>query len=407
MNNVKPRAIVFGAGNGYIFHYEYIHEFFDIIALIDNCKEKQGTICNGIKIESPDIIGECDFDYIIITPVNEASLEIKTQLENMGIERSKLRFNGGGIAPFRINPRFFENNLSDEAKEKLFSENVERVLIEINSKCNRKCWFCANSLLDKDIDFDMSDEIFDKVLNELAKIHYEQEICLSFMNEPLLCTKLIERVKKIKCYLPKCFLYVVTNGDYLNKQLLGNLEQAGLDLIMIDIYTKSMDYSIDEAFSIAEIIKQKLDLPVKLNKKEFMMGFGIYKNMDIEILSQDFSKRASNRAESLPESLPIPKITSHPAPCIKNFISFHIDFRGDVWPCPNYHRELKQHREYCLGNVREETIFDIYLGEKMSAYRERNFFHRDSLPCRSCIWDFQTFISNRFHHPFRERPMQR
>lgn len=74
-----------------------------------------------------------------------------------------------------------------------------------------------------------------------------------------------------------------------------------------------------------------------------------------------------------------------------------------MWPCPNYHREYEAHRQYCIGNVCEETIFDIYIGNKMNAYRKKNFFERDSLPCRSCIWNFNSFKENSFFRPFSDR----
>ena len=399
----KPKAIVFGAGAPYKYHYKYIHHYFDVIALVDNNLSKQGIMFEGNIVESPKEINKYKYDCIIIPMPDERALEIRKQLEQMGIPVSKMRFNDGGLEPYKINSIFFADNLKEFEKRKLFSENVERVIIEINSKCNRKCWFCTNSILEV-CSNDMPENVLDRIISELSEIEYSQEICLSFFNEPLLCTKLIEYVQRIKKALPNTFLYLATNGDYLSEEIVCSLKDAGLDLLMIDIYTDEFIYNIDEAYLRAIAIKEKCNLCVELEKREFQMGYGKYENMDIEFYSQDFSKRASNRAESLPENLPIPKITSHPSPCIKSFISFHIDFRGDVWPCPNYHREYAQHRQYCLGNVLEESIYEIYLGKRLNEYREKNLFHRDTLPCRSCIWDFKSFISNRFHHSFRDRP---
>lgn len=410
MRQNKPTAIVFGVGEGYIFRSKYIHDFFDVIALVDNDVKKHGSMIDGMKIYSPDVIKESNFDYVLITAKHEYSLDIKKQLEALGVSTCKMRFHGeGGMPPFAIDPLFFADDLSECQKKKLFSENMERVLIEVNSKCNRKCWFCTNSILgDIPDNENMTDEVFDKILGELAEIDYDKEVWLSFFNEPLLCTKLIERIRKIKSSLPKCYIYMFSNGDYLTKESLAQLADAGLDMLAIDIYINKFDCDPDEAHELACKLLKRINVSMEFTKSKYgMYGLTCYGDMDIEIIFRDFTMRASNRAESLPESLPIPKITSHPLPCIKSFFSFHVDFRGNVWPCPNYHREFAAHKKYCVGNVLDQSIFDIYLGEKLNNYREQNFFHRDNLPCRSCIWNFNSFITNRLHRPFRCRPSKK
>lgn len=406
MSHEKEKVIVFGARNGYKIDKKYINNAFDVIAIVDNDQKIQGTMIDDIEVQSPESINMYEYDSILVTPSHKFSLEIKAQLEKMGIPKSKIKFHGdGGMAPFAINPKFFATNLCDCDKKQLFLENMERVIIELNSKCNRQCWFCTNSLLEVPKNIDMSDEVFDKIIDELAEIDYAQDICLSFFNEPLLCTKIIERIKTMREKLPKSYIYLFSNGDYLTRDILDLLEGAGLDEIIVDIYINKFEFCFEEAKQRANELLKKLDIEMEFDEiPQRLKGYKKYGNMDFVILSQDFSKSAANRAESLPESLPIPKITSHPNPCIKNFMSYHIDFRGDVWPCPNYHHEFEAHRQYCVGNVLEETIYDIYLGKKLTEYREKNFFHRDTLPCRSCIWDFKSFISNRYHRPFRDRP---
>jgi len=53
-------------------------------------------------------------------------------------------------------------------------EFLRVVEIAIHSFCNRKCWFCANnSRVDRHSDkIDMLDEVFLKILNELARIEW-------------------------------------------------------------------------------------------------------------------------------------------------------------------------------------------------------------------------------------------
>lgn len=404
----KKKVIVFGTGLWYQSNKKFIMENFCVIAITDNDEKKHNTEIDGYKIIKPEMINDYEYDLILVATSYIYSLDIKAQLLNMGIPISKIRFEGtSGISPFKLDPVFFAEGLCYEDKKKLFSENIERVILELNSKCNRKCWFCTNSLFcSDDKNVDMSDKVFEKVIEELEQINYSQEICLSFFNEPLISDKLTERVSIIKNRLPNSFVYAFSNGDFLTREKLDVLADSGLDYLFIDIYINEIEYCIDKAMSEAQNLCRKLDLDIDIvNNKYYLKGKTLYKNMEVSIISQDFSKNASNRAESLcGRDLPLPEIKSHPLPCVKNFISYHIDFRGDVWPCPNYHREYEPHRQYCVGNVLDETIYDIYMGEKMTDYRKRNFFERNTLPCRSCIWNFNTFKTNSFLRPFRDRP---
>lgn len=405
----KPTAIVFGAGNGYKHHYQAIHRDFDVLAVVAN--HRIGEDVCGMEIMPPSILNQYDYDYVLVTPVGQNSLKIKDQLKRMGIPPEKMRFNEyAGIEPYTIDPLFFAEDLCDSQKKHLFASNVERVVLELNSKCNRKCWFCTNTYVDMCPDnVDMSDEVFEKIVRELAEIDYDQDICLSFFNEPLLCTKLMERIKELKERLPKSFVYLFTNGDYLDKEKIDRLEKAGLDILFIDIYTNKIEFDVEEVYQKALQLMDRVQLSsLSASTRKSECGLLIskrYGSMDIEIASNNFSQMASNRGEALPDYLPIPKIASHPLLCVKTFISYHIDFRGNVWPCPNYHREYTPHQEFCLGNILDESMFDIYLGKNIMSYREKHFFHRSSLPCRSCIWNVPTFKNtNRFHRPFRNRP---
>lgn len=398
----RENAVIFGAGNMLNYYFEIIKQNFRIVAIVDNDVRKQGIKYCGYKVASPEILYSIDFDAVLIVTNYKNSVGIRLQLEKMGFENKVRTYGENGVTPFTINPLFFSSDLTIKDKEQLFSENIERVVLELNSRCNRKCWFCTNSLFPENID--MEEELFNKILNELKKIKYDQEICLSFFNEPLISDKIVERVHKIKEYCPDSFVYIFCNGDYLDIDKIRFLEEAGLDMLLIDIYISETKYNVDIAASAAEKLIDKLGLSINLIKqKNGLKGYTVVGNMNIEIASNDFSLGASNRAESIPEDRPIPKINSHSRACIKNFISFHIDYRGDVWPCPNYHRDYKPHREYCLGNLKEETIFDVYIGEKMTKYRELNLFQRNKLPCRSCIWNFNSFLSNRFDKPLRDR----
>ena len=404
----KLMAFIFGVGAMFHLYKEQLTNDFDVIGIIDNNPQKIGSIVDGFVVADAGVLLRKEFDIVCVTANFYNSYKIRKQLENMGIPVNKMRFSvPNGVAPYRIPPDFFMKDISCFEKRRLFSDNIERVIIEINSKCNRNCWFCPNSVVDRHSkNIEMTDKLFEKIVDELISIEYKKDILLSYFNEPLCSEKILKRIKMLKESLPHSFVYLFTNGDYLTQTTLHDLSNAGLDLMDVDVYLGSNPdmYSKETAITNALGMMKKLNLTLDRKVVEPIIARSYIGNMSIEFISQDFSTTASNRAEALLDVAEIPKITKHNKACIKNFISFHIAYNGNVYPCPNMHTDIKKHDEFCLGNINDETIFDVYTGINITEFRKRNLFERDSLPCRSCIWDFESFVNNRYSRNFRDRP---
>ena len=67
---------------------------------------------------------------------------------------------------------------------------------------------------------EISLELYEKIMSELASFDWQGGIVYSAFGEPLLHTKLIDLVLLTKRYLPDSFLEVVSNGDKLNVKVL-------------------------------------------------------------------------------------------------------------------------------------------------------------------------------------------
>ncbi len=409
MKNIKPNVIIFGAGNYLEKYNNYIFEHFNVIAIIDNSLSKQNTDCFGFIVQSPQIINEIDYDLILVATTNIFfSGEIKKQLINMGVSLNKVRFTqGNGYERYKFDAMFFDNNLNYEEKRKLFSNNVERVMLEVNSACNRKCWFCPNSLVDNTSNVDMTDEVFNKIINELSEIDYSCDFELCFYNEPLMCSNIEERIKLIKEKLPNSYVYFFTNGDYLNIQKLAALEKAGLDALYVDIYLSNPKFDYDDACSNVTRMLNKLDLSAEIVKNELTSQVEVitcYGNMYLEIFARDFTLRTWNRAEAMPDNLPIPKIERLES-CFLANASIFINYKGDVYPCCNFHHQIDKHQKYLIGNVQDVSIYDMFSGEKLRKFREDYLFHREILPCRSCLELCPTsYLISNFFRPYKKRP---
>jgi len=121
------------------------------------------------------------------------------------------------------------------------------VMFETIETCNRKCSYCPV----KDMPLRtgrMSEELFEKITDELRDIGFNGDIYFMFYNEPLLDKRLPWFVETSKRKLPNSIHQVYSNGDFLDMEAYMKLDLAGVDSISVtdhdnipDAYTKFRD----------------------------------------------------------------------------------------------------------------------------------------------------------------------
>ena len=93
-NNKKQRAIIFGAGNNFIYSANLLHAMYTIVGIADNAPARQGTELFGIQIKSLSETMELPFDVVIVTPSDNTvmmeQLHTYKELHNriMGLEEA-------------------------------------------------------------------------------------------------------------------------------------------------------------------------------------------------------------------------------------------------------------------------------------------------------------------------------
>lgn len=108
------------------------------------------------------------------------------------------------------------------------------VEIEVNSRCNRQCVYCPNSLPDlRSADRFMSTELFEKIIIELAQIEFSGRLSFHFFNEPLIRRDLEELVAWARPKLSLAYFVLYTNGDLLSEPRYASLLEAGLDHFLV------------------------------------------------------------------------------------------------------------------------------------------------------------------------------
>ncbi len=134
----------------------------------------------------------------------------------------------------------FRRLTSVEDMKKAFKQAVNKIEIEPSTQCNRRCSYCPNSApefahrLTKNSFFDM--DMLEKMLSDLEDIDYDKKISLVGLNEFFMHEKNFEYAELIKAFLPKSYLHVYTNGDYLDREQLERAERAGIDLLVVSFH---------------------------------------------------------------------------------------------------------------------------------------------------------------------------
>ena len=275
-------------------------------------------------------------------------------------------------------------------KKRVFKENVKLVEIGISSFCNRKCWFCPNSIIDRNsCNIELKEDLFLKLLNELREVNYSNSIFLHRYNEPLYNKELlIKRIKQVREYLPQSYITIFTNGDYLTLDYLELLENIGVNAMFISYYYNGNDKNIP--FDIENIIKpgmqkllKKLNLnySVETNTKDYYSVKIDYKNMDITYRATNFENTGIDRGGVIKNV----NIISRVSKCFFPNLQIVVDYDANYTLCCDIRSDIAGHRNYILGNIETHSVFDIFMGEKAINFRKELLIECPKKgPCSNC-----------------------
>ncbi|MGX3043813.1 radical SAM/SPASM domain-containing protein [Helicobacter sp. T3_23-1056] len=242
--------------------------------------------------------------------------------------------------------------------------------IEIASFCNRKCWFCPNSLIDrKSQNIELPEATYLKLINNLAEIDYDKLLNFHRFNEPLANKELIlKRVKQARSALPHAKLGIYTNGDYLDRAYLDALRDAGVTLIVMSYYfEKNKQFDIKSVETAMDAKARKLGLQYKINRNDiarYELKL-LYKGIDIIYQCWNPDAEMVNRAGTLESNK-----KKRTYPCYAPLHEIYIDYNGLVMPCCNMRSDEKSHQNFVLGDANESDIFDLFMNQRFIKMRK-------------------------------------
>jgi len=283
--------------------------------------------------------------------------------------------------------------------------------VQTINRCNGKCGMCPYPytvhLEAREI---MDDVLYSKIVHECAAEDDFHELVPMVQNEPLLDVKLEERIAEFKSIAkPHQSVEIVTNGTALTPARFEKLVKSGLDTITISLsaFTEETYNKLIEGLSWKQVTENleclsKSPLLSQINvflryvrqlgnEQEFSPFKKYWQGKGINVSNYEINNRAGV-LQGYEDRTPYKSFFFQRArkgmgrkifkgTCPHAFGIMHILKNGDVPLCANDW----EHREY-LGNVREQTIREIYNSPRMQEIRELMEQGRfdEIAPCKDC-----------------------
>ena len=235
---------------------------------------------------------------------------------------------------------------------------VELSLIDV---CNRKCNFCPKSdlAIAPDTYQVMSRTIIEKISHDLKQMNFKGAIALCGYGEPMLHKDINWIVKKLS---EVAKVEIITNGDVLTSKKMQDLYLSGASKILISMYDGP------EQVDQFNLMTKKANVPNDL----IILRDRWYDE------SKDFGVKLTNRAGTI--NTGTQKLSSTYNLCYYPTYQFLIDWNGDIFLCPQ-----DWQRRVTMGNMMQESIFNIWKGKIMSKYRKMLLnAKREASPCNLC-----------------------
>jgi len=286
--------------------------------------------------------------------------------------------------PLIVNSSVYDKSYNKKIRKtinKLEKEYPTGVDIGTTNLCNAACIMCPHSKLKKMGTMDMN--LYKKIIDNCAKLNIKT-ITLSFFGEPFLDKTIIEKIKYAKQKGMNVGFY--SNASLLNEELSKGIINARLDSITIsfDGATKETYEKIRKNLKF-EITKKNvlglINTKKKLNKKNPKVNLVLVELEENKREIKQFYKYWKGKVDGIniinmrnwaneiqkkgtKESFHFNKKISR-KPCVLIWSKMVVDWNGDVVLCCD-----DWNHSTVLGNLKNQTIEEIWKGEKLRKIRE-------------------------------------
>jgi 8-amino-3,8-dideoxy-alpha-D-manno-octulosonate transaminase len=234
-----------------------------------------------------------------------------------------------------------------QARGRLFSS----ISIETFGHCNRACTFCFvnHERFPARDDGVMDEQVWTKIIDELATVRFAGRISPYFYGEPLLDKRLDRLLAYARARCPYATIHINTNGDFLTPERVRALVRAGVDGFHVT------DYELESQPRLRELASA------------FPYWISLRHGLDPKNRAGMMLQIHNTRADD---------------PCPRPSEQIVINWKGQVvlCCCDSYARHV-------FGNARERSVLGIWYGDELEATRQvlaRPGGRRKSDMCRGC-----------------------
>ena len=252
------------------------------------------------------------------------------------------------------------------------------IQIEPTEGCNRGCSFCGlRGMRERGTEpyYFMKKDTAERIASQIAKAGWNSKLLFSMFCEPTLNKNLLRIIKIFRKYLPKNQFSLFTNGVGIQNGTFSieELKDAGINNLMIDLYTKG-----DDGHKILKSLKEG---EYEMLGSGVPMFKGTHKTFRVLFAppiqeSKDTKHTLCNHCGA---AAPL-DYSCDGKRCARPFRELSFRYNGSVSICCNDFRG-----EYPIGNIMEKDIGEIWQDKKFEAARILLYAgKRTFTPCLGC-----------------------
>jgi hypothetical protein len=288
----------------------------------------------------------------------------------------------------------FRRLTSVEDMKKAFKQAVNKIEIEPSTQCNRRCTYCPNSApafahrLTKNEFFDM--DMLEDMLLDLQEIDYDKKIALVGLNEFFMHEENFKYAEMIKEMLPKSYLQVFSNGDYIDQDMLERAERSGVDLLVVSFHPQA-----GKPYDAAEVLDRTAKFMKRTNLQLTITDYRKGERLHMQTRMGKLQIMAGlvnweTHGHNWGGSLDCGREMAEPEmPCESPVNVLCLAQNGDFTLCCNVPRERTAENVAngaMLGNLKDfPSIFHAYASDTMLYWRQHSFSTK-KIPelCQNC-----------------------
>jgi hypothetical protein len=229
----------------------------------------------------------------------------------------------------------------------------------------------------------MKDGVYEKIVEGLAEIDYDGNLAWSRYHEALADHSVFDRIATARRALPRATLVVISNGDYMDRSTLPNLESVGVDRLILDLYLP--DGKERDPDARAKGLRQfcrRTGLNLVPSSKVGYVITGTRLKGTLEIPC--YTKEGISTRGGLVE---VPKLATYRrhAVCLAPVRHVVIDYNGYGMLCCQTRSDVAQHKDEIIGDLNRPGYGLFHLYRDLGAARRALLGPGEKAgACRSC-----------------------